>query len=164
MSATVEMPQDDPVVVITRTFAAPRELVWEAFTNPAHVTQWFGGTGFTSTACEMDVRVGGAWRHVLRAPNGFEFTIESVFLEVVPPERLAWKNAAQTRAPGAPPLVTQTVTLREEGATTHWRLEARYQSIADREVSVQMGFATMISQGIERLAAFLQQPAGSNPQ
>ena len=156
MNARVEMPEDEPIVVITRTFDAPRELVWAAFTNPDHVAHWFGGPGFTSPVCSMDVRPGGLWRHVLRAPDGFEFSIESIFLDVVPPERLSWKNATEVHAPGAPPAVTQTVTLHEDGARTHWRLEARYQSLSDRAVSVQMGFATMITQSVERLADFLR--------
>jgi uncharacterized protein YndB with AHSA1/START domain len=156
VNARVQLPDDQPVVIIERTFDAPRELVWEAFTNPRHVAQWFGGTGFTSPACTMDVRPGGLWRHVLRAPNGFEFAIESIFLEVVPPERLSWKNATEVHGPGAPPAVTQTVTLREDGARTHWRLEARYRYLEDRATSVQMGFATMVTQGVERLADFLE--------
>src|SRR6478609_7438653 len=155
MSTRTELPDDDPVVILERTFDAPRELVWEAFTNPQHIAQWFGGTGFTSPLCQMDLRPGGLWRHVLRAPNGFEFSIDSIFLEVQPPERLAWKNATEAQAPGAPPAVTQTVTLREDGARTHWRLEARYQSLADRATSLKMGFATMVTQGVERLADFL---------
>ena len=160
MQTLVNMPDDDPVVIIERTLDAPRELVWEAFTNPEHITHWFGGTGFTSPACTMDVRPGGLWRHVLRAPNGFEFTIESIFLEVVRPELLSWKNAKEAQGPGAPPAVTQTVTLREIGVQTLWRLEARYRSMDDRALSVQMGFATMISQGVERLVEFLKRKGG----
>jgi uncharacterized protein YndB with AHSA1/START domain len=73
---------NDPVIVITRMFDAPRELVWIAITDPKHVAHWYGGQGFTNPVCEMDLRPGGAWHHVMQAPNGTRFTINSVFEEV----------------------------------------------------------------------------------
>ena len=155
MSTSIHMPDDEPIITMTRTFDAPRALVWEAFTQPEHVAQWFGGTGFTSPRCEMDLRPGGLWSHVLRAPNGFEFKVDSIFLEVKEPELLSWKNAVESQAPGAPPAVMQTVTLEEAGGQTRWTLVARYATLADRATSAGMGFTTMISQGIERLADFL---------
>lgn len=144
------------VIVITRLYDAPRALVWKALTEPAHVAQWFGGEGFTSPVCEMDVRPGGLWRHVMRAPNGMEFAIDSVFLEVAEPERLVWRSArAGEQKPGGPPINVSTVTLDDLGAQTRWTLEARFDSLADRDLSVRMGFGHMVSQGAERLAAEL---------
>src|SRR5258708_17136866 len=100
----------DAVIVLTRLYDAPRELVWKAITDPRHVAQWYGGQGFSSPVCEMDVRPGGQWRHVMRAPNGMEFPVNSVFIEVTPPERLGWTprgaEPAQTpRKPVNPPPV-----------------------------------------------------------
>jgi uncharacterized protein YndB with AHSA1/START domain len=90
MSTTDLSPPDDAVILLTRIYDAPRDLVWEAITDPRHVAQWYGGDGFTNPVCEMDLRVGGLWRHVMRAPSGMEFPIDSIFLEVSPPERLVW--------------------------------------------------------------------------
>jgi uncharacterized protein YndB with AHSA1/START domain len=55
---------------MTRTYEAPRELVWEVITEPRHVIQWWGGAGCSNPICEMDVRPGGDWRHVMRFADG----------------------------------------------------------------------------------------------
>jgi uncharacterized protein YndB with AHSA1/START domain len=156
MELLVETPADEPVVVITRMLDASRELVWEALTTPEHVAQWFGGPGFTSPKCEMDLRPGGRWSHVMRSPAGQEFPIESVFIDVEPPGLLSWKSAVENRGPRTPPEVRQTVTLEIVGDKTLWKLVARFHTLADRDLSVGMGFANMVSQGILRLAALLK--------
>ena len=53
---------DEPVVIVTRMFDAPRTLVWDVITDPKHVVHWYGGPGFTNPVCEMDLRPGGVWR------------------------------------------------------------------------------------------------------
>lgn len=155
MNSVVESnSQKDAVIVIHRTFDAPRPIVWRAFTDPKHVAQWYGGVGFTNPVCEMDVRPGGLWHHVMRAPNGSEYAIDFIFIEVVEPERLVWKNAAESR-PGGPPKSRTPITLEDLGARTKWSMVARFYSLADRDLSVKMGFREMISQSMERLAAHL---------
>src|SRR5262245_54420869 len=95
---------DEAVVVMTRTFDAPREKVWAAFTDPKHVSKWYGGHGFSNPVCEMDVRPGGLWRHVMRTPDGHEFEMDFVFIEVVKPKRLVWQSASHgERRQGGPP-------------------------------------------------------------
>jgi uncharacterized protein YndB with AHSA1/START domain len=147
----------DAVIVLTRLYDAPRELVWEAITDPRHVAQWYGGEGFSSPVCEMDVRPGGQWRHVMRAPNGMEFPVNSVFVEVEPPERLVWTSGdPEAAAAAGKPLNVTTVTLEARGAQTHWVMEARFGSLADRDMAVRMGFGNLVSQGAERMAALLK--------
>jgi acetyl esterase/lipase len=68
-------------VVITRIFDAPRELVFKAWTEPERLMRWWGPRGFTNPVCETDVRPGGAWRIVMRAPNGAEYPGGGVYLE-----------------------------------------------------------------------------------
>jgi uncharacterized protein YndB with AHSA1/START domain len=147
---------DDPIIVITRMFDAPRELVWKAITDPKHVAQWYGGQGFTSPVCEMDVRPGGIWRHVMQAPNGPQFTINSVFLEVVEPERLVWTTANDVKRNPPPPTSVTTVTLDVHGAQTKWTLVACFNSIEERDRATRMGFGQIISQGAERIAELLK--------
>lgn len=147
--------RDEPVVVMTRIFDVPREVLWEALTTPEHVAQWFGGHGFSSPVCEMDLRPGGAWRHVMRAPDGSQFPVNSVFVEIVEPERLVWKSQRKVSATEVAE-VTHTTTLENIGGKTRWKLVARFATFEDRDVSVKMGFARMVSQGIERLAAFTE--------
>jgi uncharacterized protein YndB with AHSA1/START domain len=146
---------DRPVIVITRDFDAPRELVWKAITDPRQVAVWYGGPGFTNPVCEMDLRPGGAWHHVMQAPNGTRYTINSVFEEVVEPERLVWRTIGDPDRNPAPPTSLNTVTLEVRGQQTRWKLVTLFDSIADRDLSAKMGFGQMISMGTDRMAAHL---------
>ncbi len=84
---------DDPAdleVVVTRRFDAPPEVVWEAWTNPDRVVQWWGPDGFTTTNHGMDVRPGGVWSHTMHGPDGTDYPGRAVFREVVRPTRLVY--------------------------------------------------------------------------
>jgi uncharacterized protein YndB with AHSA1/START domain len=146
---------DRPVVVITRDFDAPRELVWTAITDPKHVAQWYGGPGFTNPVCEMNLRPGGTWHHVMQGPDGTRYTINSVFEEVVEPERLVWRTIKDPNRTPPPPTSLNTVTLEARGQQTRWRLVTLFDSMADRELAVKMGFGQMIGMGTDRMAAHL---------
>ena len=142
----------EAVIVMRRTFDAPREVVWRAFTDPKHVVRWYGGRGFTNPVCEMDVRPGGLWRHVMRTPDGHDIEMEYVFLEVVAPEKISWQHAG--RAPAVQhghPRPHMTVTFEDAGPKTKWQLVARFASAADRELARSMGFETVIGEGSEKL-------------
>jgi len=78
-------------IVMTRVFDAPRELVFQAWTDPMHVAQWWGPEGFSTTIHEMDVRPGGVWRLTMHGPDGRDYKNKMVFLEVARPERLVYK-------------------------------------------------------------------------
>jgi uncharacterized protein YndB with AHSA1/START domain len=69
----------DRSIVVSRVVNAPRELVWQAMTEPAHIVHWWGPRGFTTTIGEMDVRLGGAWRHIMRGPDGTEYPNSCIF-------------------------------------------------------------------------------------
>ncbi|MEI9959830.1 MAG: SRPBCC domain-containing protein [Limisphaerales bacterium] len=73
----------DREIVITREFNVPRELVWEAMTNPKHVVNWWGPRGFSTTIETMDFRVGGEWKHIMHGPDGVNYPNEKVFKEIV---------------------------------------------------------------------------------
>ena len=75
-------------IVITRVLNAPRELVWQAWTDPAHIAQWWGPKGFSAKVPELDLRSGGRWRYIMIGPDGAEYPSEGVFREVVPFERI----------------------------------------------------------------------------
>src|SRR3954470_21328306 len=104
------------VIVMQRTFDATRGEVWDALTEPTQVRQWYGGRGFETSLCEMDVQPGGLWRHVMRGPDGVEQTLELTFGDVVKPEKLTWKNAEHR----------MTVTLAAAGDQTEWKLVVRF--------------------------------------
>jgi uncharacterized protein YndB with AHSA1/START domain len=80
----------DRELVITRSFDAPRELVFEAWVNPKHIIHWWGPTGFTNTFHEMDVKPGGVWRFIMHGPDGKDYPNRIVFKKVVKPERLEY--------------------------------------------------------------------------
>ena len=73
-----------------RTFDAPRELVWEAHTDPDLVAKWWGPLRHQTRVEEMDLRAGGKWRYVSVDPDGNEFAFYGEYLEIVPPERIRW--------------------------------------------------------------------------
>src|SRR2546429_5068528 len=77
----------DREIVLTRVFDAPRRLVWDAFTKPELLKRWFGPRGWSLVVCEVDLRVGGGWRFVLRGPDGRDMGMRGVYREIVAPER-----------------------------------------------------------------------------
>ena len=72
-------------IVATRTFDAPRDLVFKMWTDPKHIAQWWGPKGFTTTIYEMDVKPGGVWRFVMHGPVGVDYQNKVVYLEIVKP-------------------------------------------------------------------------------
>lgn len=79
-------------IVVTRIFKAPRARVWEAFTDPSHVSAWWGPRGFTTTTSEMDVRPGGVWRFIMHGPDGIDYPNFILYREVAHLERLEFSH------------------------------------------------------------------------
>src|SRR6195256_2249833 len=77
----------DREIVLTRVFDAPRNLVFEAFTKPELLKRWYGPRGWSLATCDVDLKVGGGFRFVLRGPDGQEMGMRGVYREIVPPER-----------------------------------------------------------------------------
>ena len=82
----------DREIVLSREFAAPRALVWQALTDPQHVVHWWGPHGFRTEIEEMDFRVGGAWKHTMIGPDGVRYPNKSIFREIVPEERVVYSH------------------------------------------------------------------------
>ena len=146
----------DREIVISREFAAPRELVWEAMVNPEHVVQWWGPRGFTTTIEEMDVRPGGVWKHVMHGPDGVNYPNHSVFKEVAKPERIVYSHGgAREGGPGVSFVATWTFDAVATGRT---RVTIRmvFPSAADRDFVVrEFGAIEGGQQTLERLAEHL---------
>jgi uncharacterized protein YndB with AHSA1/START domain len=113
--------------VITRSVAAPRARVWQAWTEVEHLQHWWGPKGFVVTHCTVDLRPGGLMHYCLRAPEGGEMWGRFLYREIVRPERLVWVNSFSdekggiTRhpmAPGWPAEMLTTVTFAEQGKGT----------------------------------------------
>jgi uncharacterized protein YndB with AHSA1/START domain len=159
MSETkVTLPADEPVIMIERVFDAPRALVFRMFTDPFHLVHFWGPHGSTNPVCEMDVRPGGIWRQVMRFPNGQEYETSSVYIEIVEPERIVWRNApvaGGAASASAPPQLVTTVRLEDLGERTKLIAQIRAVSTAERDETVRRGFANVVSQAYERLDAYL---------
>ena len=108
-------PATGPELLITRTFDAPRELVWKAWTDPEHARRWWGPTGFTAPEIELATRPGERWRAVMVAPDGRRYPQHGVMREIVPPERLVYTFVWSER-PEHEMLVS--VTFEERGGKT----------------------------------------------
>ena len=147
MKTITEISRSEPSIVMTRTYEAPRELIWEVITEPRHVTRWWGGAGCANPVCEMDVRLGGTWRHVMRFPDGQEIHMHFVFVQVEPPRLLSWKD----------PRASFTVTLTEKSRHTDWKLVALFNSLEERDAAVGFGFKGPIEASNDRLAAYLKE-------
>jgi len=87
---TTAIYQDGTDLVFERTFDAPRERVWKAFMDPDAIPRWWGPRGTTTTVAEMDVRPGGKWRYISRAPDRDDVSFYGKYLEIDPPERFSW--------------------------------------------------------------------------
>lgn len=83
-------PASDREIVLSREFNAPRELVWKAWTDPAHMPQWWGPAGFRTTTHKHELRPGGVWRYVMHGPDGRDYENLMTYIEIVEPERLTY--------------------------------------------------------------------------
>jgi len=142
----------DRVLTITRTFDAPRELVFKAWTEPERLMRWWGPRGFTMTSCEMDLRPGGAYRFHLRSPEGTEHRTRGVFREIIEPERLvmtrAWVDAEGK--PGHETLLT--LSFADQGGKTKLTLhQAIFESVTARDLH-QGGWSSSLDCLAEYLA------------
>jgi uncharacterized protein YndB with AHSA1/START domain len=153
MDATKLELKSDREIVITRTFAAPRRVVFDALTKPEYVKRWYGLKILTMSVCEIDLRVGGRWRYVLRAPDGSEHGFTGEYREIVPPERIVCTENYEALMPGHEMLVT--VTLDEQDGKTTLTSRIVYQSQADRDGHLQSGMEHGMRETYERLAELL---------
>ncbi len=148
-------------MLMSRVVAAPRELVWKAWTDPAHLAKWWGPRGFSSPRCEVDLRVGGKLHIDMQRPDGTLHPMIGEFLEVVPPERLVF-TAIPLDDQGQPIFeATNAVRFHQQGPLTRIDVRATVQKMqgpfAQRFLS---GREQGWSESLYRLAEQLDQMAG----
>ncbi len=159
MEPLVELSPSEPTLSITRVFAAPRALVWKMFADPFHLAQWWGPKGFTNPVCQLDFRVGGNWHHVMRSPDGREYPTNSTFLEIEPPGRIVYRNAApqgEVWGNNPPPSFVRTLTFTEANGVTTLTLVAAFETPEQRDAAMRRGFAQGTLESYDRLAAHLE--------
>jgi uncharacterized protein YndB with AHSA1/START domain len=128
----------DREIVSTRYLDAPRDLVWQVWTDPAHLANWYGPDGFTITTQHADFRAGGTWRFVMHGPDGTDYPNLMEFSRVEPPARMEYHQGAD----GAPVddddvEFDTTITFEEEGSRTRltMRLVFASRELRDRNVA-----------------------------
>ena len=149
--ATTFTTPSDTDVVVTRTFDAPRTLVFEAHTSCKHMPNWMGPHGWTMSECKNDLRVGGEIRYTWSKPGGQGITITGVNKEVTPPSRVV-----STESWGDPwPEATNILEFTESAGQTTLVMTIRYASKKDRDAALGTGMKDGMTVGYERLEEYL---------
>jgi uncharacterized protein YndB with AHSA1/START domain len=148
--AKVTLPTDTQIM-ITREFDAPKQLVYEAFTTPELIERWWSGERGSVTKVEVDLRVGGTWRYVMIANEGFEVAFHGEFREIVPNERIV-NTEVYEGVPdlgGDAPVVTTTFT-ESDGRTTLTQLTECFNKDV-RDMIIESGMEGGMQEAMDKL-------------
>jgi uncharacterized protein YndB with AHSA1/START domain len=141
-------------IVMTRVFDAPRHLVFDAFTKPELLKRWFGPRGWSLVVCEVDLKVGGAFRFVLRSPDGKDMGMRGVYSEIVPPERSVHMESFDDY-PGESQVTGVYV---EQGGKTTLTATVLYPSQEVRDAVIKSGMERGAAESYDKLAELLASP------
>ena len=149
---TVTTPSDREIA-FTRSFNAPRDLVFETHSSCEHMSNWWGPRKYEIASCEIDFRPGGKWRIVHRGPDGEEFGFHGEFREIARPERIAWTFEFE----GMPGHVSvDTITFEERDGVTTITGRSLFDSKEDRDGMLQSGMEGGMVETYERLDEYLE--------
>lgn len=140
----------DREIVLERVFDAPRSRVFAAMTTPESLKRWFGPHGWSLVSCAVDLRVGGAWRYVLRGPDGSDFGMRGVYREIAPPERVVFTEGYDL---GDWPDLLVTGQFTEEGGKTRLKCTVLHPSKEICAANAQMPDGA--AETYDRLAEYL---------
>ena len=144
--------------VATRVFAAPRTLVFGAFSECRNLARWWGPEDWTLPVCEMDFRTGGSWFYCMSGPDAQLSCGRSTYREIVSPERIVYVDVFVDRAgnllPGMPEMQV-VLTFDEQDGRTTLTSRATFASANDLETVVSMGMVDGLTETWDRLEAFL---------
>jgi len=143
----------DRELSITRVLNAPRELVWEVWTDPEHIAQWWGPNGFTNTIHAMDVKPGGRWSLTMHGPDGTDYPNFIVYEEVLRPERLVYSHGSDEDNPGT---FHVEVNFKDLNGKTELSMKMTFKTKEERDSVVEKyGALEGQQQTIARLEAYL---------
>ena len=143
----------DREIVISRVIDAPRELVFEAFTEVRHLSQWWGPEGFTTTTRSFTFRVGGVWDFVMHGPDGTDYQEWITWTEIVPPERIALLHGESRDDPNA---FSSFLTFMPEGEATRIEMRTVFPTREQRDEAVERYHAIEgAQQTLGNLAAYV---------
>jgi uncharacterized protein YndB with AHSA1/START domain len=153
-SLRITMPSDREFAM-TRSFNAPRELVWEAVTKPEHVRRWYGCSAFTLAVCEIDLRVGGQYRYTMRTSEGVDHTMTGIYREIVKPERIIHTERYETTGFTSPDTLV-TMTLTEQAGKTVLQTVVLHANQESRDGHLNSGVENGARETYDRLAGLLE--------
>lgn len=138
----------DRELIITRTLNAPVELVWEVWTKPEHIANWWGPNGFTNTINTMDMKAGGEWNLVMHGPDGTDYVNKSIFKEVIEFKRISYEHFN--------PHIIATIDFKADGEKTHlnWHMLFDSEEILQTIVKAHNA-AEGLKQNVEKLSVYL---------
>lgn len=151
---TTTIYSDGNELVFERTFDAPRERVWKAFTDPEIVPRWWGPHGTTTTVVEMDVRPGGKWRYIGSAADRDDVTFYGEYLDVQPPERFEWTFMFDVEGVG-PMGGPETFSFEDFGGRTKVRSVGYFDSVEAIDSALATGMVRGAIETWDRLEALL---------
>jgi uncharacterized protein YndB with AHSA1/START domain len=148
----VTLPTDEQIL-ITREFDAPKDLVYEAYTTPELVKRWWGAKRGEVTSAEIDLRVGGMWRYVMVAKEGFEVAFHGEYREIVPGERIVTTEVFEGAPEGlkAQGDVINIVTFTEEAGRTTLTLLTECPTKEIRDVIIDSGMEAGMQESMDAL-------------
>jgi uncharacterized protein YndB with AHSA1/START domain len=146
----------EPVIEMRRFVKAPPELVYQVLTEGEFLRRWWGPRRLVTTVCEVDLRVGGAWRIVHRAPDGAEFAFHGEFLELDPPHRRVstWVYEGEVEA-----AATETFELNAVDGGTLLRSRVVHDSVANRDMHLANGMEEGLRESYSRMDEVLAEMA-----
>jgi uncharacterized protein YndB with AHSA1/START domain len=146
-TATVTLPTDEQIL-ITREFNAPKHLVYEAWTTPELVKQWWSAKRGEVTVAEIDLRVGGTWRYVMIADGGMEVGFHGEFREIVPNERIVSTEVYEGFPEGE---ALNTLTLKENEGRTTLSILVQHSSKEHRDAHINSGMEAGMQDAMDLL-------------
>lgn len=149
MTLTAASKSADREISNERIFDAPRELVWDAWTDPKHISQWWGPIGFTTTTKTFEFQPGGQWIHTMHGPDGTDYPNEITFKVIEKPGRIEYEH-------GNCPLFYTTVLFEDLGNKTKLKMKMLFASSEERDNTAQeFGAVEGLQQTLGRLEEFL---------
>ena len=142
-------------LIVTRVLDATPETVYKAWTDPTQMARWWGPNHFTNPVCELDVRPGGAWRIVMRAPDGVEYECGGIYREVMAARRLVFSNNAFDHQGKALLEGVTSVTFEAQGEKTKLTVETRMVGKVSYAAQMLAGMEAGWNQSLDRLTALV---------
>jgi uncharacterized protein YndB with AHSA1/START domain len=152
----------DREIMLTRSFRAPRGLVFEAWTRPEHVRHWYGCATMALVVCEIDLQVGGSYCYVMRGADGISHGMEGTYRDIEPPGRLVYTERYVTQGFESNEALV-TVTFVEQAGRTTLTSRVLHGSTEDRDAHLKAGMETGAADVLGRLAQHLETMAEVEP-